>query len=277
MPDLFTASATPDSFQNRNFRSLKLKINAAIWLLAVLMTVIFGVIFYPFESRRYDSGVKQIFQLLDTVYQQRREDLANELFARQARALEMSLEEILKVDGIVAVSCYLPDGALYQSTLKGAVLRLLPAESRALDRTEAFIGTVDPSADQIIYAHRIEVIGNNIGYFKIYYDLSNLKQETRISLMIFASVIIFTVLMVTALLSHMLSRWVIAPVFKLRNAGLQRHVPAAARQSGGVGPGRGEISRHCAKCYRGDFSEHARKGTLPHRQPLHGSDPGLWI
>ena len=218
MPDLFTASAAHDSSRSRNFKSLKLKINAAIWLLAVLMTVIFGVILYPFESRRYDSGVKQIFQLLDTVFQQRRDDLANELFARQARALEMSLKDILKVEGVVAVSCYLPDGALYQSTHKGAALRLLPEESRDLDRTEAFIGTIDQSADQIIYAHRIEVIGNNIGYFKVFYDLSDLKQETRISLLIFASVIIFTVLMVTALLSHMLSRWVIAPVFKLRNA-----------------------------------------------------------
>jgi PAS domain S-box-containing protein len=218
MPDRFTASATPDASRSRKFRSLKLKINAAIWLVAVLIMVIFGVILYPFESRRYDSGVKQIYQLLDTVFQQRRDDLANELFARQERALEMSLKDILKVEGVVAVSCYLPDGALYRSTHKEAALRLLPEESRDLDRTEAFIGTVDQNADQIIYTHRIEVIGNNIGYFKIFYDLSDLKQETRISLLIFASVIVFTVLMVTALLSHLLSRWVIAPVLKLRNA-----------------------------------------------------------
>jgi PAS domain S-box-containing protein len=204
--------------QTRKFMSLRLKINAAIWLVAVLMTLIFGSILYPFESRRYDSGVKQIFQLLDTVFHQRLEDLANELFARQQRALEMSLRDILKVEGVVAASCYLPNGELYQSTRKSAAPGLQPEERRNLDRTEAFIGTLDPGTDQVVYAHRIEVIGNKIGYFKVYYDLTNLKRETRLSLVIFASVIIFTVLMVTALLSRMLSRWVISPVFKLRNA-----------------------------------------------------------
>jgi PAS domain S-box-containing protein len=207
-----------DRSKVRKFRSLRLKINAAIWLVAVLMTFIFGIILYPFESQRYDSHVKQIFQLLDTVFQQRREDLANELFARQDRALEMSLKEILKVEGIVAVQIYSSTGDLYQSTQKTSELKLQLDERLSLDQAEAFIGTLDNEVDQVVYASKIEVIGNNIGYVKINYDLSDLKRETNQSLVIFAAVIIFTVLMVTVLLNLMLSGWVILPVFKLRKA-----------------------------------------------------------
>ena len=97
-------------------KSLRFKINCAILFTCAAIALLFGAILYPFEKSRYNSHVRQAHVLLDSVYQQKKEELANELFAKQARALRASLEEMLRVEGIMAANVYLADGRLFFST-----------------------------------------------------------------------------------------------------------------------------------------------------------------
>ena len=97
-------------------RSLRFKINIAIFITCLVIAIIFGTILYPFEIRRHESHVKKIELLLETIFQQKYEDLANEIFAKQKRALAVTLKDILKVEGIAAISIYLPDGKLFLSS-----------------------------------------------------------------------------------------------------------------------------------------------------------------
>ena len=97
-------------------RTLRFKINVAIFITCLVIAIIFGAILYPFETKRHASHVKKIELLLETIFQHKKEDIANELFAGQKRALALTLNDILKVEGIAAASVFLPDGKLFLST-----------------------------------------------------------------------------------------------------------------------------------------------------------------
>ena len=73
--------------EKTKYKSLRFKINIAIFITCLVIAIIFGAILYPFEIRRHDSHVKKIELLLDTIFQQKYEDFANEIFANQKRAL----------------------------------------------------------------------------------------------------------------------------------------------------------------------------------------------
>jgi hypothetical protein len=78
----------------------------AIFITCLVIAIIFGAVLYPFEISRHDSHVKKIELLLDTIFRQKYEELANEIFAGQKRALALTLKDMLKVEGIAAISIY---------------------------------------------------------------------------------------------------------------------------------------------------------------------------
>jgi PAS domain S-box-containing protein len=199
-------------------RTLRFKINVAIFITCLVIAIIFGTILYPFETKRHASHVKKIELLLDTIFQHKKEDIANELFAGQKRALALTLNDILKVEGIAAASVFLPDDKLFLSTdvelaenIK--VQNQSPAEGSTLFKTGSYQGK-----SLGIYSRPIEVIGQKIGAIMIYYDLEELNKETRLSIAIFLTLLLTTLILMSALLNFMLSRFVIRPVSLLRNA-----------------------------------------------------------
>jgi PAS domain S-box-containing protein len=199
-------------------RTLRFKINVAIFITCLVIAVIFGAILYPFETKRHASHVKKIELLLETIFQHKKEDIANELFAGQKRALALTLNDILKVEGIAAASVFLPDGKLFLSTDVELAENInvhnqSPAESSILFKTGSYQGK-----SLGIYSRAIEVIGQKIGTIMIYYDLEELNQETRLSIAIFLTLLLTTLILMSALLNFMLSRFVIRPVSLLRNA-----------------------------------------------------------
>ena len=114
------------------FHSLRFKINTAILLTCIVIAVFFSAIFYPFEINRRQSRLERIHLLLSTIFEQRKEELANEIFANQKDALARSLREIQGVKGIAEVSIYGTDGRLVLSTDKDLTAPLRPSEKEAL-------------------------------------------------------------------------------------------------------------------------------------------------
>ena len=198
--------------------SLRFKINVAIVVTCLVIAVIFGAILYPFETRRYNSHVEKIELLLDTIFQQRYEDFANEIFAGQKRALALTLNDLLEVEGIAAVSIYQPDGTLFLSTDNALADHFGRRERNAVNDSPLHVTSSFQGRSLGIYNREIEVIGQKIGEIEIYYDFGRLIRETRLSAAIFLTLLLTTLILMSALLNMMLSRSVIRPVALLRSA-----------------------------------------------------------
>ena len=62
--------------------------------MVLLITVVGLVLQYPVEKKKFKGQIARTELLLDTLYKQKRNDLANEVFAGQKRALKSSLADI---------------------------------------------------------------------------------------------------------------------------------------------------------------------------------------
>ncbi len=199
-------------------RSIRFKINSAIFLTCLITALIFGTILYPFEIRRYNSHVKKIRLLLDTIFQQKYEDLANEIFAGQKRALALTLEDILQVEGIAAVSIHAPDGKLFLSTDAAFANRFSPLGPAERPPADRLITRRDGGKSFGVYSREIEVIGQIIGTVEIYYDFAELRRETFLSVTIFLTLLLTMLILISGFLNSILTRFVIRPVSRLHRA-----------------------------------------------------------
>jgi len=199
-------------------RSLGFKINVAIFITCLVIAIIFGAILYPFEIKRHNSHKKKVMLLLDTIFQQKYEDMANEIFAQQKRALNLTLKDILKVEGIVAISIYTPEGTLFLSTDEALSEGIHKVKQKILPFADSFVTESYQSRSLGIYSRGIDVIGQKIAIIKIYYDFEGLNKETRLSVTIFMTLLLTTLILMSLLLNFMLSRFVTRPVSLLHNA-----------------------------------------------------------
>jgi signal transduction histidine kinase/CheY-like chemotaxis protein len=162
--------------------------------------------------------LEDIQLLLNTVFEHRKEGLANEIFADQKEALARSLKEIQGVKGIAEVSVYGIDGGLVLSTDKNLTASLHPSEREAL-RQSPFVNKIikrDHSFAE--YSSIIEIIGERVGYIKMCFDLKDMERESFSYIMFFFTLMVSILLITAALLNLLLSRSLINPASKLRDA-----------------------------------------------------------
>ncbi len=201
-----------------NKKSIRFKINLAIFITCFVTAAMFGAILYPTEMKRLDGHEKNIELLLDTIVKQKYQDLANELFAQQKRALALTLKDFLVVDGIVAASIHTPLGRLYVSTDKTFIIMLQEKQDPSEILKDSFITVSNNGKSYGIFTRRIVVIGQEIGIIKLYYDFAQLANEARQSVIIFSTLLFTTLILLSTLMNIVLSKIVIEPVFKLQKA-----------------------------------------------------------
>lgn len=198
--------------------SLLFKINIAIVTTATAVSIFFGLMLYPLEIRRQDDQIKRIHQLLETVFKQKRNDLANELFARQERALKASLDEIEAVHGIVGVNILDKSGNLFLSS-NDLYREVFPKEAIEAEPNKTLFKKTQHDDQPVgIYGSVIEVIGKKIGYIVFIYDFEKIEQDSEKSVFILIGLVVVTALLMAVLLNLFLFRSVIQPVSMLRNA-----------------------------------------------------------
>ena len=200
------------------FHSLRSRINIAILTTCLIISVFFGAILYPFELNRREVRFKKIKTLLSSIFQQKKEELANEIFASQRLALESSLKEIQRVEGIAALSVYDPQGLLVISTEDTHPGPLSESERQTLDSSSGFSKTIIEGHSFAEYSTPIDVIGERIGYMKMYYHLAEVEKESRFAIIIFFTLLFSTLFIMAVFLNLLLSRSVITPVAILRKA-----------------------------------------------------------
>ena len=200
------------------FNSLRFKINTSILLTFIVIAILFSAVFYPFEVNRRKSRLEDIQLLLNTIFEQKKEGLANEIFADQKEALARSLKEIQGVKGIAEVSIYGIDGGLVLSTDKNLTASLHPSEKEAL-RQAHFVNKIIKRGHSFVeYSSIIEIIGERVGYFKMCFDLAEMERESFSYILFFFTLMVSILLITAALLNLLFSRSFIQPASRLRDA-----------------------------------------------------------
>jgi PAS domain S-box-containing protein len=199
--------------------SLPRKINTAILVTATVIAVVFLVILYPVVKKRQVNEIERITLLLDTICKQKHNDLANEMFARQDRALKATLNEIKVIRGEIVNVCLFD--------LQGSELLCSEKKPQPPVDRQVFAGLRSQpvfrqgNADGLpigTYLSSIEVIGEPIGFLAIHYDLSMIEQEGRALFAVFFMLLLATIVTIALLQNIFLSRAIIRPVSMLRNA-----------------------------------------------------------
>ena len=197
---------------------LKNKINYAILVIFIMISLIFGGFLHRFQQQRMQTAVNTIEVLLTTLVEQDQNNLANEIFEGQARAIKLRLQKMINVQNILAISVFDSKGQLLVD--EGII-----SDNGTYDflinnnRNKISINYVNiQDKDLLEYLHEITVIDERIGFIRIYYSLEELKREERYSYKLFGGLffaIIFAMLIVSNLF---FSRIIIRPIFRLRNA-----------------------------------------------------------
>ena len=95
---------------------LSTKINLVILSSCIIVTILFGIVFYLFEKHRHEQTLDKIKLLMKSIVNQKYEDLSSEITYYLSDALEITFQDMIKVDGIVSLSVYHADGHLIHTT-----------------------------------------------------------------------------------------------------------------------------------------------------------------
>jgi signal transduction histidine kinase len=198
--------------------SLIFRINAAIWTVCAAIVLIFGLFFYAFEKQQRQAQTDQAKVLLDALYQQKREELANEIFANHREALMRSISELNAVKGIHAVHLFDLKGVLLEWVGTGKREDITDATLLELTIGPIFRSVRMGQKEYLTYTISIEVIGEKIGYFRIFFDLSDFHRASQQRIMLIVAVFGSMLVVLSLVLHLLLTRSVIQPVSQIRNA-----------------------------------------------------------
>ena len=199
--------------------SLRFKTNLAILVTFLSISIIFAAIELPFQKQRFQSMVDKIELVLQTLVQRDKEALANEIFDRNTRAMAIRLKEMMEIGGLLSIEVFDDTGRLLISnpirpvSQGGESVLQIPPE-----QNPEFRQVVREGVTALQYCREISVIGERIGFIRLYYSLQEIKQEQFFSHLIFIGLlgsVLFTMLVV---LNFIFSRTIIKPITFLRNA-----------------------------------------------------------
>ncbi len=186
---------------------------------------------------------KEINTFLSVLFEQKREELANEIFARQNLALNSSLNDIIKVNGVTKAVIYNKKGDVLLSMeynpnnehteqnsvkqeknagpalkTKDTVKALSENQIELFDKQAVFLTNTRGMKDMACYSNAIEVIGDRVGYITIYYDLHPLKQHIIEGITAFSFFVLLLAVFMSFFIYFSLSRFIVKPILKLKRA-----------------------------------------------------------
>ncbi len=198
---------------------LRDKINGAILLTFACIAIMFSSIQLPFQQQRLETVMEKVRTLLQTLVERDKEPLANEIFEKRTRAIKIRLHEMLKVEGMLAISVFDESGTLLLSDGVQPAGADLPLAVQEAGSRGVQIWQEDRDGRAALgYLQEIQVIGERIGFIQVYYSLEDVEKERRKSLVIFGSLLGSILVVMLVALNLILSRTILQPITFLRNA-----------------------------------------------------------
>lgn len=197
---------------------LSFRINATIWRVCAGLLILFVFLFYGFEKQQLKVHIDQSKVLLEALFQQKRELLANEMFAGHREALAQTLTELKAVQNIGGVYVFDLKGRLLEGAGRGQRDDFSDRIRMALAQGPVFEEVEIGGRPFLTYTSAIEVIGERQGYFAIYFDLSDVRQAFLQRILFVVAIFSGSLAFMSLLLHLLLTRLVIRPVSQVRNA-----------------------------------------------------------
>lgn len=196
--------------------TLRHKINGAILVTFALIAFIFSSILLPFQQRRYQTVMNKIELLLHTLVDRDNNHLADELSDNRIRAVELRLEQMMKVKGILSITVF---------DMEGKVLAVSGDSSNPagkMDKGVRMESTIKPDRfgddPALLYLQEISMIGEPLGFIRIYYSLADVENEHHRSFLIFGGLLFSILIVMIVLLNLILSKMIINPVRSLQDS-----------------------------------------------------------
>ncbi len=204
-----------------NSRTLRFKINIAIFVTFVAISVIFSALLTVFEMQRRSNAIKQDVVVLNELVQHNKDQLGNEIFAGHDRAVKLTLGELVERDNILAASAFDDLGAFFSTTEEGELPDLAESELLQLQSAPLRQETTWNGLSVLVYTAAVQVYGEIVGYVRLEYSLASLNSETWHIVAIFSGLLLTFLFLMAGLLNIMMTRMVLNPVYSLKNAMLQ--------------------------------------------------------
>jgi signal transduction histidine kinase/ActR/RegA family two-component response regulator len=197
---------------------LSFRINATIWRVCAGLLLLFILLFYAFEKQQLRAHIDQSKVLLEALFQQKRERLANEIFAGHREALAQTLVELKSVQNIGGVYVFDLKGRLLESAGRKRRGDLSDEVRSTLSKGPVFKDIELEGRQYLTYTSDIEIIGERQGYFAIYFDLSDVRHASFQRILFIVGIFAGSLGFMSLLLHLLLTRLVIKPVSLVRNA-----------------------------------------------------------
>ncbi|MBA3006003.1 MAG: diguanylate cyclase [Proteobacteria bacterium] len=199
-------------------QSLRYKINLTITLTLVSVTLVFGAALTVYEIQRRTAVIQQIEQSLNDLTSQYNEVLGNEIFSAHILAIQVIMNDIMQRKSILAITAYNEFGELLVSSSESEQDDLQEQVIAALHSAPASALQEWEGQSILTFTSPIVAYGENVGFWRIGYSLATMETQTLQLIIIFVTLIFSLAVLIGLLLNSILVRFVLRPVYRLRNA-----------------------------------------------------------
>jgi PAS domain S-box-containing protein len=198
---------------------LQRKIGLAILATVILMGLVFGLVMGLLQKAHTRSAVRQSEQYLKMLVERDAEPLANELFEKRLRALDLRIREILSLEGLLAVTLYDPGGA-FLIHLDRAERKVPEAEKMKMDPSDAPKTAMSAweGIPALVHEAPIMAMGEAIGVIRLVYSMAEAERQRRFFYLAAGVLLAAAFLLMLVVLNRLLSTTVSRPIQALNEA-----------------------------------------------------------
>lgn len=197
---------------------LRHKINIVIVVIFIFIAILFSVIQLQFQHHQFQLSLENSETLLQTLVERDTEQLANEIFDNRIKAIEIRLEEMRKVEGIISISVFSQEGKQLVSV--GTIGNLNDITSNEIEdiRIKPQIRQLNwEGHGSLIYLKELTFLGQKLGFIRVHYSLELIENHLRTSNQIFAGLLITTFAVMMIILNLILSKTILRPILRLKD------------------------------------------------------------
>jgi len=195
------------------------KINFAIIITFIFVALLFISIQLPFQKMRLNSVMGKINLLLETLIERDKEQLANEIFEKRTQAIKERITEMLKVEGLSGINVYDKAGKLIISEGINTNNITLNKKDLPFNKNNAlFMQETINNNLFLSYIKELFIIGECVGFIKIYYNLNQFQKHQIQSYGIFLSLLFSILVIMIIILNLFISKMIIKPIRYIREA-----------------------------------------------------------
>ncbi|MFP4105912.1 MAG: ATP-binding protein [Phycisphaerae bacterium] len=192
------------------------KVNLAILMTFLLVAVVFALIIIPLQQIRTANSIAGAEEFVSALVQRERQDLANEIYERRSRALQIRLQELVDLQAVFSVAVYDRDGQALQRAAKKGIpapaANIEPLEDTSVTRME--LGGVEAMR----FDQPIRAAGETLGYIRVSYSLAEQQRERTTAYLLFGAFLLSALAIMMITLNLMIWRTINKPIQSLTAA-----------------------------------------------------------